>query len=138
LLQRLTWLRQLPFRPGLSRYPASYTSATGRRPRTRGAAFLLPFGRRPSLLSHPVPPGTSAPLTVGLPPGLRIPAPARRTLSEVSTFRTHETRTGPGALYTSGTAVSAGHRGVRGRRLPPLNGRSLPPRHHSPARRFGN
>ena len=89
-------------------------------------------------LSHPVPLRTSATLTVGLPPGLRIPAPARRTLSEVSTFRTHETRTGPGALYTSGTAVSAGHRGVRGRRLPPLNGRSLPPRPCSPARGFGN
>jgi hypothetical protein len=32
-----------------------------------GAGFLLPFGRRPSLLGHPVPPGDSAPLTIGLP-----------------------------------------------------------------------
>ena len=28
----------------------------------------------------------------------------------VSTFRTHETRTGPGALCTPGTTVPAGHR----------------------------
>jgi len=28
----------------------------------------------------------------------------------VSTFRTRETRTGPGALYTPGTAVFTGHR----------------------------
>jgi len=53
---------------------------------------------------------------------------------EVSTFRTHETRTGPGALYTPGTAVFAGRRPVRGRRLPPLSGRSLAPRYNNPAR----
>ena len=55
----------------------------------------------------------------------------------VSTFRTHETRTGPGALYTPGTAVPAGHRLIRGRRLPPPSGRSLSPRHYSPARNVG-
>ena len=49
-------------------------------------------------------------------------------------FRTHETRTGPGALYTPGTAVFAGRRPIRGRRLPPLNGRSLAPRHKDPTR----
>ena len=110
---------------------------SGRRPRTRGAAFLLPFGRRPSLLSHPVPPRDFRP------PYGRPTAPPAHTRActadpgEVSTFRTHETRTGPGALYTPGTAVSAGHRWIRGRRLPPLNGRSLPPRHYSPARDVG-
>jgi len=57
-----------------------------------------------------------------------------RTHSRVSTFRTRETRTGPDALYTPGTAVFAGHRLLRGRRLPPLSGRSLPPRRYSPAR----
>ena len=31
-----------------------------------GAGFLLPFGRRPSLLGHPVPPGDSAPLTTAV------------------------------------------------------------------------
>jgi len=53
---------------------------------------------------------------------------------EVYTFRTHETRTGPGALFTPGTAVFAGHRQVRGRRLPPHSGRSLSSRHNNPAR----
>jgi hypothetical protein len=43
----------------------------------------------------------------------------------VYTFRTYEIRTGLGALSTPGTAVFAGHRDVRGRRLPPYNGRSL-------------
>src|SRR5258708_6774136 len=78
--------------------------------------------------------GDSAPLTVGLPHRLRIPAPGMRTHSRVYTFRTRETRTGPGALYTPGAAVFAGHRQLRGRRLPPLSGRSLPPRRYSPAR----
>ena len=57
-----------------------------------------------------------------------------RTHSRVYTFRTRETQTGPGALSTPGTAVFTGRRGVRGRRLPPLSGRSLPPRRYSPAR----
>jgi hypothetical protein len=57
-----------------------------------------------------------------------------RTHSRVYTFRTRETQTGPGALSTPGTAVSTGRRGVRGRRLPPLSGRSLPPRRYNPAR----
>ncbi len=57
-----------------------------------------------------------------------------RTPSRFSTFRTRETQTGPGALCTPGTAVSAGHRIVRGRRLPPLSGRSLPSRYSHPAR----
>ena len=57
-----------------------------------------------------------------------------RTHSRVYTFRTRETQTGPGALSTPETAVFTGRRGVRGRRLPPLSGRSLPPRRHNPAR----
>jgi hypothetical protein len=43
----------------------------------------------------------------------------------VYTFRTHETRTGLGALSTPGTTVFAGHRLVRGRRLPLYIGQSL-------------
>ena len=88
-------LRQLPYgtrAPG----PVSsrLLSAMRRTPGHHSAAFLLPFGRRPSLLSHPVPPGTSAPLTVGLPPHLRIPAPARRTLTRFP--RSARMRPGPG------------------------------------------
>src|SRR6266550_2735064 len=54
-----------------------------------------------------------------------------------TTFHTRETRTGPGALYTPRMTVFAGHRVVRGRRLPPHNGRSLPPRYRVPARDVG-
>src|SRR5262249_10862376 len=43
----------------------------------------------------------------------------------VYTFRAGEIRTGLGALFTPGTTVFAGHRVVRGRRLPPSIGRSL-------------
>ena len=43
----------------------------------------------------------------------------------VYTFPTHETRTGPGALYAPRTTVFASHRVLRGRRLPPYIGRSL-------------
>jgi hypothetical protein len=71
--------------------------------------FLLPFSCRHSLFEHPFLPGNSAPLTVGLPHRLRIPAPEMRTHGTVSTFRTRETRTGPGALCTPGTAVLTGH-----------------------------
>ena len=53
--------------------------------------------------------GIQPPLTVGLPHRLRIPAPEMRTHSRVSTFRTRETQTGPGALCTPGTAVLTGH-----------------------------
>src|SRR5262249_52782410 len=41
---------------------------------------------------------------------------------------------GPGALFTPGMTVFAGHRRVRGRRLPPLYGRSLPSRTYNPTR----
>src|ERR1022692_110470 len=114
-----------------------YEHPSGRRPGPAAPAFLLPFSHRHSLFGHPVLPGNSAPLTVGLPHRLRLPAPGIRTHSRVSTFRTHETQTGPGALFTPGTAVSAGHRQVRGRRPPPLSGRSLPSRHSHPARDVG-
>ena len=53
----------------------------------------------------------------------------------VYTFPTRETRAGPGALFTPRTAVFiTSHRYVRGRRLPPLNGRSLSPRYNYPTR----
>jgi len=67
---------------------------SGRSSRSCGPAFLLPFSRRHSLHRHPVPPRNSAPLTVGLPPRLRIPAPARRTLARFT--RSARMRPGPG------------------------------------------
>jgi hypothetical protein len=65
---------------------------------------------------------------------LRIRRGPRRGFT---TFHTRETRTGPGALFTPGMTVFAGHRVVRSRRLPPHNGRSLPPRHYGPTRDVG-
>jgi hypothetical protein len=46
----------------------------------------------------------------------------------VSMFRTRETRLGPGALSTPGTAVPSRPGAIPDRRLPPCNGRSLSPR----------
>ena len=79
--------------------------APGGRAGNDGAGFPLPFGRRRSLPGHPVPPGASAPLAIGLPRRHRDGADP----SGVSMFRTRETRPGPGALYTPGTAVPHGH-----------------------------
>ena len=56
-----------------------------------------------------------------------------RTHSRVYTFRTHETRTGPAALYTPGTAVSTRPGSIPGRRLPHLSGMSLSSRQNHPA-----
>ena len=77
-------------------------------PGAAAPVFLLPFGRRHSLPGHPVPPGASAPLTIGLPTGLHLPVPAGRTLTRFP--RSACMRPGPGraALYTPGAAVSAG------------------------------
>ena len=49
-------------------------------------------------------------------------------------FRTRETRPGPGALSTPGTAVPSRPGTFPDRRLPPPSGRSLPPRYHHPPR----
>jgi len=107
---------------------------SGRRPGPAALAFPLPFGRRHSLPGHPVPPAGFRP-SYDRPTGRPAPTRACRTdPGEVSTFRTHETRTGPDALYTPGTVVFAGRRPIRGRRLPPLSGRSLAPRYNDPAR----
>src|SRR5262249_62110253 len=125
-----------PFRAGhQARYPASYPptireespvlrsavscclSAAGVRflgTLSRQTGFRPPYGRPTASDAHTRTPATD--------PG------------EVCTFHTRETRTGPGALYTPGTAVFTGHRVLRGRRLPPLNGRSLAPRNSYPTR----
>jgi hypothetical protein len=85
-------------------------------------AFLLPFSHRHSLLGHPVPPGSSAPLTIGLPA-----VPARLAPDRVPVFHTRETRLGLAVLSTPGTAVSTRPRSILRRRLPPRNGRPLSP-----------
>jgi hypothetical protein len=71
-------------------------------PGTAAREFLLPFGRRLSLLKASCP-------ARGVPPLLRSAyrAAAGADPGKVSMFRTRETRPGPGALYTPGTAVPA-------------------------------
>ncbi len=103
-------------------------------PSSCSPAFLPPFGRPASASWAPCPAREFSP-PHGRPTAL--PAHTRACTADpdgVSTFRTHETRTGPGALSTPGTAVSAGHRYLRGRRLPPPSGRSLSSRYSHPAR----
>ena len=95
-LSRTGHLEEQPYRPG----------------------FLLPFGRRPSLLGHPVPArGLGSPYgrLTGTPPG--IPDP-----DGVFMFRPHETRLGLDVLYTPGTAVFPRSRMLHDRRLPHHNG----------------
>jgi hypothetical protein len=77
--------------------------APGGRAGHDGAGFLLPFGRRPSLLGHPVPPAGFRP-SYDRP---TAPPAGGADPSGFSMFRTHETRPGPGALCTPGTAVPA-------------------------------
>lgn len=74
----------------------------------------MPFGRRHLLLGHPVPPRSSAPLTIGL-PGLPGPDP-----DGVSTFRAPETRPGWAPPIPRGQAVFTRPTLGLGRRLPPL------------------
>jgi len=54
-------------RPGTGPVSGQLCSAPGGRAGHTSAGFLLPFGRRRLLPGHPVPPGASAPLTIGLP-----------------------------------------------------------------------
>src|SRR5271166_4929302 len=134
-LQRLTCPRQRPCgHEHQARYPASYTGTF--REETRPCGTRFPAAFQPPAFASWAP----CPARDFRPSYDRPTAPPAHTRActadpdEVYTFRTRETRTGPGALCTPGTTVSAGHRGVRGRRLPPLNGRSLAPRHNYPAR----
>ena len=64
------------------------------------------------------------------------PAPRRRPPDPdgVSTFHTHEIRPDRVSSLPRGRRCSYDHRCVRGRRLPPLNGRPLPPRYNQPTR----
>jgi hypothetical protein len=117
-------------RPGIR---ASYTAAIRGRSRPCGHCF-------PAAFDCPASASWAPQSRQGIPPPLRSAyrtacayAPEVRTPGTVSAFRTRETRTGPGALSTPGTAVPAGHRRIRGRRLPPHSGRSLPPRNNHPS-----
>ena len=66
-----------PSRPGTRPGIRPVIQGFRRRSRARRHAFLLPFGHRHSLFGHPVPPGSSAPLTVGLPRRQRRRGPGR-------------------------------------------------------------
>jgi len=102
-LQRLTCLTSARFR---ARAPGPVSgqlcSAPGGRAGHTGAGFLLPFGRRPSLL------GASCPAR-GVPPLLRSAyrAAGGADPSGVFMFRTRETRLAKDALWTPGAAVPA-------------------------------
>ena len=100
-LQQLTWLASAPFRAQHQLVSGRLSRAPPRRGRTTARVFPPPFGRRHSLLGHPFPPG--------VPPLLRSAyrQPQLADHDGVSVFRTRETRPGPGALYTPGTAVPA-------------------------------
>ena len=101
-LQQLTCLTSARFR---ARAPGPLSgqlcSAPGGRAGHAGAGFLLPFGRRPSLL------GASCPARGFRPSYDRPTAPPAGGAdpSGVSMFRTRETRLAQGALCTPGAAV---------------------------------
>ena len=102
---------------------------SGRRPGPAGPGFLLPFGHRHSLLwascsRHGIPPPLRSAYhhTPGAVDLTGFPRSARMRYDRV------------GCPLYPGTAVPAGRRLVRDRRLPPLSGRSLAPRHNNPAR----
>jgi hypothetical protein len=130
-LHQLTCPRQRAFAPGhQARYPASYTKAPAGEPvlplpscclSAAGVCFLGILSRQ------------------GLPPLLRSAYRAMISADPggVYTFRTRESRTGPGALCTPGTAVPTRPRGILGRRLPHPSGVSLSPRQYNPARDVG-
>jgi hypothetical protein len=90
--------------------------------------FLSPFGRRRSLLGHPVPPVELVHRYLRLTATLHGMADP----DGVSVFRTHETRLGLGAPCTPRTVVSTRPHTILGRHLPPSNGRPLSPWHRSP------
>ena len=97
-----------------------------------GARFPAAFQRRNSLSWAPCPATGFSPSTIGLPPRLRIPVPARRTLARFTrSARMRPDR--PGSLLPRG---QRSHRPSRHPRPSPAASqrRSLPPRRHNPAR----
>jgi hypothetical protein len=128
-----------PFGAGhQARYPASYPLTSGRSSRpcgqtvscclsAAGVRFLGTLSCQTEFRPH-----YCRPTATGAHTGTPTTDPGR-----VYTFHTRETRTGPGALFTPGMTVFAGHRVVRGCRLPPHSGRPLPPRYIYPTRGVG-
>ena len=87
-------------------------------------AFLPPFGHRHSLLGHPCWPGSYAPLTIG-PPAAR--SCDGRTLTRFPCSTRVRCDWGWLSSLPRGRRCPHGHKSIFGRRLPPLNGRPLPP-----------
>jgi len=125
--------RQPAFAAGhQARYPAGYTTSIRSEDRRVRSRFPVAF-RPPAFASWA---SCSR-------PGIQLssrsacrPAPRRRPPDPdgVSTFHTHEIRPGRVSSLPRGRRCSYDHRCVRGRRLPPLNGRPLPPRYNQPTR----
>ena len=135
VVQRPTRLTSARFR-GRAPDPVSGRLSDSRRMKDRRCSRSLPLSRCLSaagirFLGVLFPPGDPALLTVGLPatPRQMPPDPNR-----VSTFRTHEIRPGRVSSLPRGRRCSTRPRDVHGRRLPPHNGRPLPPQHHCPTR----
>ena len=115
-----------------ARYPAGYTASIRLEDRRVRSRFPVAF-RRPAFASW-----ASCSRQ-----GIRLssrsacrPAPRRRPPDPdgVSTFHTHEIRPDRVSSLPRGRRCSYDHRCVRGRRLPPHNGRPLPPRYNQPTR----
>ena len=107
--------------PGSRPYPAGYRGTDGGGAAHHVPRFPLPFGRRHSLLGHPVPAGGSAFLTVG-PPALpgRIPSGFPRS-AQLSSDR------GGCPLYPGDGGVLPAGGSLSGRHLPLPCGQSLHP-----------
>ncbi len=117
-----------------ARYPASYTGTFWEETRPCSTRFPAAF-RPPAFASWAPCPARDFRPSYDRPTARpALTRACRADPDEVYTFRTHETQTGPAALYTPGATVSAGRRLVHGRRLPPLSGRPLAPRYNDPAR----
>src|ERR1022692_4481603 len=95
-LHGLTCPRQRPCgHEHQARYPASYTRTIREDfPGLTALAFLLPSAAGIRLLGTLSRQRGSAPLTIGLPPRLRVPAPARRTLARFTRFARMRPRPG--------------------------------------------
>ena len=98
--------------------------------RDNDAGFLLPFGHRRSLRGHPVPPGDSAPLAIGLPRRLA----AARTRAGVPCSARVRHGWGRVPSLPRGLRCLPRPGAIPGRHMPPHNGRSLSPRYGIPSR----
>ena len=114
-VQGLTCPRQHPCGPATRLVSGQLSPAAGGGASHNAADFLPPFGHRHSLVGHPVPPGSSALLTVGLPGSAWTPARFPR-----SAHPSHGRIGCP--LYPETKRCSHGRSDPSGRRSPPLPG----------------